>query len=634
MDIPNRVASLLNSRTFTHVRRLWEGGRIQGVMTAACLGIASASALSAAPVVSAVKPSSVVVGAFSLTVTGSGFDSGAVVLFDGVELTTTRRNAKRLIADGTATAAQLGLVDVFVKNPDLTTSNVVQVEVVDGSGGGPGGGGGGNGMSVSEAKRFLERVTWGFTPASIANLQGIGKEAFLEEQFSAPMSDYPGPVDGVNDFRPAQEKFFHNAVHGEDQLRQRMAFILSQIFVVSANTVSSSHQMVPWLHMLRDNAFGNYYDLLRDVTLSPTMGRYLDMVRNQKTDPGSGLNPNENFGRELLQLFTVGTVVLNTDGTPKTDKDGHTTPTYTEDTVLNFARVFTGWGYPTHPLDNTPGFYNPPYYIGPMEPWDNRHDMTEKVLMDGYILPAGRPAVVDLDDALQHVFNHPNIGPFLALRLIRHFVDSNPSSQYIRRVAKVFNNNGSGVRGDLKAVITAVLLDREADKAGGDHGHLREPILLCVAMLRALDAQVSEANILRWRTYKMGQWVFVPPTVFNYFHLLHGGFHGAHGSVEGPEFQIHTYTNAMERVDFVYRVARNQTGTGVAIDLSPFYALTDDPAALLALAEDTLLHESLTDSERTSILNAITDVSPANQQRRVEYAIYLVATSSRYQVQH
>ena len=128
--------------------------------------------------------------------------------------------------------------------------------------------------------------------------------------------------------------------------------------------------------------------------------------------------------------------------------------------------------------------------------------------------------------------------------------------------------------------------------------------------------------------------MFRPPTVFNYFHLLHGGFHGAHGSVEGPEFQIHTYTNAMERVDFVYRVARNQTGTGVSIDLSTFYALTDDPAALLALAEDTLLHESLTDTERTSILNAITDVSPGNQQRRVEYAIYLVATSSRYQVQH
>ncbi len=159
-------------------------------------------------------------------------------------------------------------------------------------------------------------------------------------------------------------------------------------------------------------------------------------------------------------------------------------------------------------------------------------------------------------------------------------------------------------------------------------------MLFSVALLRALDAQVQEANILRWRTYKMGQWVFRPPTVFNYFHLLHGGFHGAHGSIEGPEFQIHTFTNAIERVDFVYRVARNQTGTGVFIDLSAFYALTDDPAALLALAENTLLHEPLTDTERQSILNAITDVSAGHPERRAEYAIYLVATSSRYQVQH
>ncbi len=405
----------------------------------ACFGIA-ASTLSAAPVVSAVKPTSVAVGAFSLTVTGSGFDSGAVVYFDGIALPTTRRNAKRLIADGTATTEQIGPIAVFVENPGPDPSNVVNVEVVDAGDGGGNGGGGGNGMSVSEAKRFLEQATWGFTLASIAHLQEVGKEAFLEEQFAAPMSDYPDPLVDIHDFRPAQEKFFHNAVHGEDQLRQRMAFMLSQIFVVSANTVGSSHQMVPWVRMLRDNAFGNYYDLLRDVTLSPTMGRYLDMVRNKATEPGSGLNPNENFGRELQQLFTVGTVILNLDGTPKTDKDGNTTPTYTEDTILNFARVFTGWGYPTHPLEDSPGFYNPPYYIGPMEPWNDQHDMTEKVLMDGYIMPAGRTAVVDLDDALQHVFNHPNIGPFLALRLIRHFVDSNPSSQYVRRVTKVFNN--------------------------------------------------------------------------------------------------------------------------------------------------------------------------------------------------
>jgi uncharacterized protein (DUF1800 family) len=485
-------------------------------------------------------------------------------------------------------------------------------------------------MTDQAAKRFLEQATWGPTPALIAQVKAIGKEAFLDQQFAMNVSTYPDPNTTPNSssLTPARNQFFFNAFHLDDQLRQRVAFALGQLFVVSANTVGADYQMVPYLRLLHDGAFGNYEDLMRAVTLSPAMGRFLDMVNNDKTEPGSGLNPNENYPREFLQLFSVGTTLLNPNGTNQIDSNGNPIPAYDQDVILNMSRVMTGWTYPTKP-GATPRWRNPSFYDGPMISFDTHHDMEAKSLMNGFLLPAGQTAVEDLDQAIHHVFQHPNVGPFVATRLIRNLVTSNPSPQYIARVAQVFNSNANGVRGDMQSVIKAILLDPEAVSILPRGGHLREPVLFEIALLRALGATVELTNPLYSRAREMGQSLFSPPSVFNYFSPL---YRIPGSSLYGPEFQIHSFSNAMARANFVDRVVRSSLGTGATVDLSSLEALANSPTQLVSEVSRMLLHELLRPQELQSIIAAVS--ASSTPSTRVRNAVYLVATSSRYQVQH
>jgi hypothetical protein len=264
-----------------------------------------------------------------------------------------------------------------------------------------------------------------------------------------------------------------------------------------------------------------------------------------------------------------------------------------------------------------------------MEAIDSHHDTGEKVLMNGFIISAGQTAQQDLNQAIQHVFQHPNVGPFVAVRLIRNLVTSNPSPQYIARVAQVFNGNSNGVRGDMQSVIKAILLDPEAASILPSGGHLREPIVFEVALLRALGATVDLTNPLYSRARDMGQVLFSPPSVFNYFSPLYG----IPGSpLYGPEFQIHSFSNAMARANFVDRVVRNNLGTGATVDLSSLESLADSPSQLVSAVARILLHELLRPQELQSIVTAIS--ASTNPSTRVRNAVYLVATSSRYQVQH
>ncbi len=254
------------------------------------------------------------------------------------------------------------------------------------------------------------------------------------------------------------------------------------------------------------------------------MGEYLSMANNDKADTTRGTQANENYARELMQLFTIGTFLLNQDGSLQLDVNHQPVPTYTQSTIANFARVYTGWTYPTQPGAKLQK-HNPAYYTGPMESFESNHDTGSKTLLNGVVLPAGQTAEEDLGAALVNIFTHPNVAPFVSKNLIQHLVTSNPSPAYVSRIAAVFDDNGSGVRGDLRAVVRAILMDPEA-RAGDSgpslnppdtSGHLREPVFFTASMLRGLGALVNDTNGLAGQAAKLGQTIFTPASVFNYY---------------------------------------------------------------------------------------------------------------------
>ncbi len=249
-------------------------------------------------------------------------------------------------------------------------------------------------------------------------------------------------------------------MNGPDQLRQRVAFALSEIWVVSDLEVNNASAFPPLLRLFQNDAFGNYEALMKDVSLNPAMGRFLNMVNNYKANPAKGTAANENYAREIMQLFTIGLTQLNLNGTPVVDKNGNPVATFTQTDVTNLAKAFTGWTYPPMPGTVTKGT-NPIYYLAPMVPLEIEHDVTAKQIL-GVSLPAGRSAEQDLTDALHIIFMQPTLPPFVSQQLIEHLVTSNPSPAYVARIAQVFEDNGSGVRGDLQAVIHAILTDPEA----------------------------------------------------------------------------------------------------------------------------------------------------------------------------
>src|SRR5271170_3456953 len=346
-------------------------------------------------------------------------------------------------------------------------------------------------MTARAAARFLDQATWGPTPASIAALQQMGITNWLNAQFALNTSDLPGQpiLDSAgksnNNLAPVQAAFFQNTVTGQDQLRQRIAFALSQIWVVSAESgVPDAYAYPPYWRIFRDNAFGNYRDIIKAVTLSPAMGRYLNMANNNKANPAKGTAANENYGRELMQLFTLGLTQLNLNGTPVLDANKNPLPTYNQGEVTNMAKVVTGWTYPTAP-GATAKANNPAYYFGQMFAVEAEHDTTAKAIFGNVTIPAGQTAQQDLESLLDALMAQPTMAPFISQQLIEHLVTSNPSPAYIQRIAQVFENDGTGVVGNLQAVITAILTDEEARAGDGaqsaitaNFGHLREPILL------------------------------------------------------------------------------------------------------------------------------------------------------------
>ncbi|MGA7840933.1 MAG: DUF1800 family protein [Candidatus Acidiferrales bacterium] len=586
------------------------------------------------PMVTGISPPQVNVGSFTLTITGSDFVNGATVSFGGTPLATTFVSSTQLTASGMASAAQVGTVAVEVMNPDPGSigSNSISALVV-----------GTISVAANVADRFLEQTTFGPTPALITQVQYSGLQGFLTAQFALPVTKYPLPASGETGLGAVQQRFFVQNLTAQDQLRQRVAFALSQIFVIGGNKVTDPTGYTNYLQLLANDSFTNYRQIMQDVTLSPAMGDWLDMVNNGKPNVSKGDHANENYAREFMQLFTIGTSELNPDGSFQLDSGGNQIPTYTQSTVEAFALAYTGWTYPLAP-GATQQTYNPQYWTGPMVAVDSNHDTTAKQLLvysgasGGGMLPAGQSATQDLQGALDNVFNHPNVGPFVSRELIQHLVTSNPSPGYIERVASVFDNDGSGVRGDMKAVITAILMDPEARRgddpatAVGTDGHLQEPILYMTGLLREFGA-TSDGSNLAYYGSNMGQEALFSPSVFNFYspsYVIPGT------TMYGPEFQILTTATSLNRVNWVSSFVFGSLGSGTTVDFSSYATQAANPTALLGSLNTLMLHGSMSSDMQSAILTAMQAVPAGSKQglQQAQAAIYLIGTSSQYQVQH
>ncbi len=575
-------------------------------------GKAAITILNPTPVIASLNPQNLTYGEHEIEIEGSGFVSGSQVKMNNVALPTKFISGKRLTTTATLAPATGGRVAFTVFNPDPgnETSSPATAKV------GPAH----PKVSYLAVGRFLEQASWGPSAESVAHLQDVGFEAWLQEQFATPPTLYKSSNNTADNLTDEQSEFFVHAITGKDQLRQRVAFALAQIFVVSGLKTGQPRQMVPYQNMLLQDAFGTYANVLRDVTLSPTMGVYLDMVNDDKGS--SGTSPNENYARELMQLFSIGTVGLNPDGS-ETGK-----PTYDQNTITGMARALTGWTFPGKAI--TQG-HNPENFDGPMIAVESNHDEAAKIIVGGTNLPAGQSAEKDLNDVLRALSIHPNTAPFISLRLIQHLVTSDPSPNYLRRVSQVFASS----RGDLKAVVTQILMDPEA-RAGDDpnaavsenSGHWREPVLTLVAMMRSLGADVRAENRIERFSTTLGQRLFYPESVFNDYSPLYRTSTG----LLAPEFELLSSGAALMRANVVRNLLEKGFNGDAQFDLTPLVSLAGSPLDLVDAVDHAFLYGRLPATLKPEIVTAVSATHDYNL--RVRNAIYLVASSALYQVQH
>jgi len=458
---------------------------------------------------------------------------------------------------------------------------------------------------------------------------------------------------------PVQNWFFQHAFYGDAQLRHRVAWALSQIWVISGVDTQQSSHMLAYYKVLANNAFGNYRTLMKEMTLNPGMGNYLDMARSTRT------NPNENYPREILQLFTIGLFMLNQDGTLQLDGQGNPIPTYDQEDINNYTKVFTGWTFCNPGLPGNPTCPNAAPslvdYKDPMELNRNNHDLTAKALLSYpgapfTSIPAcsgctgaaiNNYANTALDQTLDNIFYHPNVAPFVSKILIQHLVTSDPTPAYVGRVAAVFNNNGLGTRGDLKAVVKAILLDPEARgdiKTDPNFGKLREPAQLLTNLFRQVGVKGANQTglsdgVVNSLTNSMSQNVFNSPTVFNYYppdNIIPGA------ALLGPEFALMTTGTSISRANFANTMVFSQLGTqedrptGTSLDIAELQAIAAADTTsnyLLDTLNTRMMHGAMSTQMRNSILTAVNSITSTNPQQRARQALYLVTTSSQYQVQ-
>lgn len=517
----------------------------------------------------------------------------------------------------------------------------------------------------SEAARFLTQATFGPAPADVDRVVALGYAAWLEQQFNSQASTHLPAVPAFGDTItpqfvgqfPLLSSFWTKAAIAPDQLRQRVMYSLSQLFVISMvdnNVMSYPQGIATYMDVLGRDALGNYRQLLEDVTLSPMMGLYLSHLGNQKEDPASGRVPDENYAREVMQLFTIGLVELNPDGTVKLDSRREPIETYSNDDVIGLARVFTGWSWSSPTKDeasfqpNRGLFVTDERALKPMELYPQFHSSAVKSFL-GKTIPAGTGGQESLKLALDHLFNHPNVGPFIGKQLIQRAVTSNPSPAYIGRVTAAFNNNGQGVRGDMRAVWRAILLDPEARDVAKlndpQFGKLREPVLRLSAWMRAFNVKSTSGNYNVFFTDDpasgIGQAPFRSPSVFNFYrpgYVPPNTGAGALG-LTVPEMQITSETSASSYINFVEMMAV-LGGAGFLLDLTADYqderAIADNVDALISRMDERLTYGAMSAQTKALMREAIESVPLSTfdaRGNRVRLALLFTLSSSDFIVQ-
>jgi uncharacterized protein (DUF1800 family) len=640
------------------------------------------SVMNPIPILTSATPMSFNPGPATIVLSGSRFINGAQVLVNGVPTTTTFNSGTQLTA--TVNLTQPGNLDLQVLNPSpgpATSADLIAL--VNGAPPVPI-------VNPTDAARFLEQATFGATDADIHHLSLIGYQPWLNEQFA--MQTHPtepdvemsviinNPPCASGDLKCntalfvqnnsnedlVQSTFWEQSITAPDQLRQRVKYALSQLFVISSNNTSSIENMprgeASYYDMLGSDSFGNFRQLLQDVTVSPMMGQFLNMLGNDKGNATT--DPDENYAREVMQLFTIGLWQLKDDGTLQLDSTGKPIPTYSNTDVKGMAAVFTGysWNIPGDSSDTA--WSNCCVYVGtgfgedllPMQSFPNHHSTSQKLFLGVTIPASGSPDPNgDLKLALDTLFNHPNLPAFFSKQMIQHMVTSDPSPAYVSRVAQVFKNDGTGVRGNLQAVITAILLDPEArDSAtlegNAQYGKVREPLLRYTEWARAFTAQSRTGSFYIGSTedpvYGFGEMWQRSPTVFNWFSpgYTPPGTSLATAGMLAPEMQIVNVSSVVGFINFMQiSVGANDTsGPDIFSSYGTEMGLASTPDKLLDRINLLLMSGQMSSNLYNMILSAIGSIPiPSSDQNainaallsRVRTAIFLTAASPDFAAQ-
>ena len=540
--------------------------------------------------------------------------------------------------------------------------------------------------SDEEAARFLLQAQFSASDAEIVSVRNKGYAAWLSEQFAAPASQtgfdwlnmrgYGTINSGTNFYDasyPGDYMLWNQLMTSGDAVRKRVALALSEFFVVSLSGLDfswRSYAIAAWWDMLCGNAFGNFRKLLEDVTLSPAMGYYLNTKGNLKENTVTGRAPDENYGREVMQLFTIGLYQLNLDGTEKRDGNGNKIETYSQSDITNIARTFTGWDFDQtqnvntlEPVNNR-NIPNTVFTRIPMRLTPTNHSTLAATFL-GTTVPANTDGVAALRTALDTLFNHPNVGPFFGKQMIQRLVTSNPSPAYVARVASAFNNNGAGVRGDLQAVFAAVLLDDEARGPAGltqtGFGKLREPMLRMVQWGRTFGITSARGS---WKigdqsnpATQLGQSPLRSPSVFNFFRpgYVPPSTALSASQTPAPEFQLVNESSVGGYLNVLQGVIRNGIFVGApdlpqsasnatnGYDITAAYSaelgLVLDATALVRRLNLLLCAGQMSAANQNLIVTALnatplTATSTDNARRdRIAAAVLLVMASSEYLIQ-